>query len=256
MLVRRRSVVLSGVASLIVTLTNACGPDDSGASTNDTLTVFAASSLTGAFEQLGTAFEAANPGVDVVFSFGASSELAAQIGQGAPADVVALADNTTMDTLVNNGDANGQPTVFAANSAEIIVEPGNPKQVSTVADLARDDLTVVLCAPEVPCGRYATSVLDKAGVTLTPASLEQNVKGVVAKVTLGEADAGIVYRTDVIAAGAKADGVAIPVDVNVRATYPIVQVADSTNPLGQSFIDFVLGDAGRTVLTAAGFGSP
>jgi molybdate transport system substrate-binding protein len=218
------------------------------------VTVFAASSLTGAFEQIGEMFTEANPDIDLVFSFAASSELAAQVSQGAPADVFASADTTTMDRVTEEEEIAGTPTVFATNSAEIIVESGNPRGITGLSDLAVGDVTVVLCSPEVPCGRYATSVLQAAGVSLTAASFEQNVKGVVSKVTLGEADAGIVYRTDVLSAGDRADGVPIPDAVNVQATYPIVRV--SSEQSADAFIAFVLGEAGQAVLAAEGFGPP
>lgn len=149
------------------------------------------------------------------------------------------------------------PVVFATNVAQIIVAPGNPSGVGAVADLAVDDLIVVVCAPEVPCGTYAAAVFENAGVSVTPKSLEENVKAVVAKVVLGEADAGIVYATDVIAAGADAHGVYVPADVNVRAEYPIASVKAAPNPVGvQAFIDFVNSDQGQRILGVYGFLAP
>jgi molybdate transport system substrate-binding protein len=219
--------------------------------------VFAASSLSEAFTAIAGAFEVANPGAAVDFSFAASSELVAQIDQGAPADVFASADLANMTKLTNAGNNAGEPTVFAGNIAEIIVAAGNPAGIEGVADLADEELIVVLCAPDVPCGRYADTILQNAGVTVTPKSFEQNVKAVATKVTLGEADAGIVYATDVIAAGDDADGVTIPPDINVVAQYPIVVTADSPNPAGaQAFVDFVVGEQGRQILSKYGFLAP
>lgn len=235
----------------------ACGSDGTardGAAPAD-VTVFAAASLTTAFTELGDAFTAANPGAEVTLSFAGSSELVAQIREGAPADVFASADLANMAVLTDADLVDGEPETFATNAAEIIVEAGNPRGVTGVADLANDDLVVVQCAPEVPCGAYAEQVFANAGVTVTPSSLEQNVKAVATKVLLGEADAGIVYRTDVLAAGDGADGVAIPDDVNVVAEYPIALLADAPDSLGgRAFIDFVLSAAGQDILADAGFG--
>ena len=234
-----------------------CGSGDGGSddSSGGNVTVFAAASLTAAFTELGDAFTAANPDVEVTFNFAGSSDLVAQISDGAPVDVFASADLANMSKLADAGLAAGEPATFATNTAEIVVEPGNPLDIAGVADLADSDLIVVLCAPEVPCGAYAEQVVANAGTTVTPSSYEENVKAVVTKVTLGEADAGIVYRTDVIAAGDAAQGVPIPDDINVVAEYPIALVADAPNAAGaQAFIDFVLGPAGQKILAAYGFG--
>jgi molybdate transport system substrate-binding protein len=247
------------IAALVAVLAIAsCGSD--GAARDDTapadITVFAAASLTAAFTELGDAFAAANPGAEVTFSFAGSSELVAQLREGAPADVFASADLANMAVLTDADLVDGEPEVFTTNVAEIIVEAGNPLGIAGVADLADDDLVVVQCAPEVPCGTYAEQVLANAGVTVTPSSLEQNVKAVATKVILGEADAGLVYRTDVLAAGDDADGVTIPDDVNVVAEYPIALVADAPDPVGgRAFIDFVLSAAGQAILAGNGFGS-
>jgi molybdate transport system substrate-binding protein len=246
------------IAVLVAVLATAsCGSDsaarDDGAPAD--ITVFAAASLTAAFTELGDAFMVANPGAEVTFSFAGSSELVAQLREGAPADVFASADLATMAQLTGADLVEGEPEVFATNVAEIIVEAGNPRGITGVADLANDDLVVVQCAPAVPCGAYAEQVVANAGVTVTPSSLEQSVKAVATKVVLGEADAGIVYRTDVLAAGDDADGVAIPDDVNVVARYPIALVADTPDPLGgRAFIDFVRSAAGQQILADEGFG--
>jgi molybdate transport system substrate-binding protein len=232
-----------------------CGSGDSA--DRGTVVVFAAASLTEAYTEIGAAFSAAHPDLDVTFDFASSAELVAQIDEGAPADVFASADQANMDRLVATGGTAGVPQVFATNSLQIIVEAGNPKGITTVADLARDDVVVLTCAPEVPIGRYAAQVLSRAGVAVEPASLEENVKGIVAKVTIGEADAGIVYRTDVIAAGDAAEGVDIPPDLNVTATYPVVVTKDAANPVGaRAFVDFLLGPQGQDILARHGFGSP
>jgi molybdate transport system substrate-binding protein len=263
---RNRLAALSMTVPLSLALA-ACGSDSTTATTTaprgraatvtGTVTVLAASSLTAAFTDIGKAFEQANPGTKVVLSFGASSDLVAQIGQGAPADVFASADQANMKKLSDAGKAAGAPSVFATNSLQIIVQHGNPKGIATLADLAKPGVVFVTAAPEVPIGKYAAQVLTAAKVTLTPKSLEQNVKGIVAKVTAGEADAGIVYRTDVLAAGAKADGVEIPSDVNVVATYPIAATVGAPNPSGAAAFDaFVLSPAGQQVLRTYGFAAP
>jgi molybdate transport system substrate-binding protein len=259
--------LLAGVIAAVSVLSSACGADRSdqpgaggsgaGQATSGNVTVFAASSLSGAFDQIGEAFMAENPGTNVTFNFGASSQLVAQIVEGAPADVFASADQSNMTKLTDAANNASVPLVFATNVAQIIVGAGNPRNITGLADLANDDLIVVLCAPEVPCGRYAADVFAKAGVTVTAKSLEENVKAVVTKVTLGEADAGVVYATDVKAAGAKAAGVEIPPASNVVATYPIAVTKGAPNaPGAQAFVDFVNSDEGQTILASYGFGAP
>ena len=250
-----------------------CGSDDAGsaattsastvaatgaqATVSGGVTVFAAASLTAAFTEIGDAFMVENPDATVTFNFAASSELVTQIGEGAPADVFASADSSNMTKLTDAGNNRSESVVFATNLAEIIVGPGNPRGITGVADLANPDLIVVLCAPEVPCGKYASKVFEQAGVSVTPKSLEENVKAVVTKVTLGEADAGIVYLTDVTAAGDKAEGVEIPADINVVAEYPIAVTKDAPNAEGaQAFVDFVNGEQGRKILASYGFVAP
>ena len=221
------------------------------------ITVFAASSLTGAFTEAGEAFEAAHPGTTVRFSFGASSTLVGQILEGAPADVFASADEATMAALAAESGTRGTPVVFAHNRLAIIVERGNPLGIADLADLAREDVIVVLCDERVPCGSYARAALDAAGVTVTPDGYEARVTGVVAKVALGEADAGIVYVTDVAAAADETDGVAIPDADNVIATYPMVATAAAGNrALADAFIDFVTGAEGQAILERHGFAAP
>lgn len=242
----------------------ACGssssPDDASTSArepsepSESITVFAASSLTAPFTEIGAAFMSANPGSTVTFNFAASSELVTQIGEGAPADVFASADLSNMERLTRQDRHIESPAVFATNIAEIVVEPGNPEGIDSIADLERDDLIVVQCALEVPCGSYAAQIFDAADVMVTPSSYEENVKAVVAKVALGEADAGIVYASDVVAAGSTVAGVAIPSEVNVVAQYPIVVLDHASSATtARAFVAFVLSDVGQAILIDHGF---
>ncbi len=236
---------------------SACGDDDGAGDSSGDLTVFAAASLTDAFTEIGDAFMVEHPDANVTFNFAASSELVTQINEGAPADVFASADQTNMTKLTDAGNNGSDPVVFATNLLEIIVAPDNPLGITGVADLENEDLITVVCAPEVPCGTYAQQIFDAAGVTVTPDSLEENVRAVVTKVTAGEADAGIVYKTDVTAAGDQASGVEIPADINVVAEYPIVITLEAPNPEGaQAFIDFVLDEQGQKILDSYGFLPP
>jgi molybdate transport system substrate-binding protein len=237
--------------------TAAAAPTTTEPSVSGDITVFAAASLTDAFTAVGETFTEANPDAKATFSFDASSALVTQITEGAPADLFASADTANMDKLTTAGLNGTEPVIFATNLLTIIVPPGNPKGITGVADLAKPDLKVVLCAAEVPCGKYAQQILTTAGVAVTPVSLEQNVKGVVTKVTADEADAGIVYVTDVIAEGDAAAGVEIPADINVVAEYPIASVKASTNSeVDQAFIDFLTGPDGQAIMAKYGFGSP
>ena len=186
----------------LLTALGSCGSE----SATTTLEVSAAASLTGAFTEIEKAFELANPDVDVVLNLASSSDLVTQIIEGAPVDVFASADIKNMDKVAEADLIDGDPRVFATNSLRIIVPPGNPLDITGLADLARPGLVYVTCDPNVPIGRYAQEVLEAAGVDVTPASFEENVKGIVAKVTAGEADAGIVYTTDVLAAGDRHSG--------------------------------------------------
>ena len=238
----------------------AAAPTTTVAPVTGEIVVLAAASLTGSFTAEARAFEQANPGTKVTLSFGASSTLATQVVQGAPADVFASADQANIAKVTDPGLAAGPATVFATNRLAVIVARGNPKGITGLADLAavaRTDLIVVLAAPEVPVGKYGQQALHKAKVTVAPKSLEADVKAVVSKVTLGEADAGIVYTTDVRGAGDKADGVAIPDDVNVLATYPAVVTKAAKNPTAAAAFVAFLGSAdGRKILADAGFGPP
>ena len=235
---------------------NAGDPTAGGPTTaTGTVTVLAAASLKDAFTEIASAFRADNPGADVQLAFGASSALAQQISEGAPAEVFASADEANMAKVVDAGLIAGEPSSFATNSLAIIVEPGNPEDIATIGDLARPGLVVVAAAPEVPIGRYSAQVTDKAGVVVKPSSFEPDVKAIVTKVTSGEADAGIVYATDVTAAGPAAAGVAIPPELNVVATYPIAVTTETGDPsAATAWVAFVLGPRGQAILATFGFG--
>jgi molybdate transport system substrate-binding protein len=250
---------LAAVVAAVALAAAGCGAGDdepSGGSSGSPgeLKVFAAASLTAAFTELGERFTTASGGTKVTFNFAGSQALATQIRQGAPADVFASADLTNMDKV---RDLTGTPRNFASNQLQIVVEQGNPKGVKGLDDLASGDLKVVLAAPEVPAGKYAAEALAEAGVDVTPVSQEDNVKAVVTKVSLGEADAGVVYVTDVTAGGDKVEGVAIPEDQNVLATYPIATVKASTaQDRAQAFMDLVTSAEGQQVLKTYGFLPP
>lgn len=254
-----RRLVLAGLA-VACTAAASCGGDDapqtstSPAAVAGTVVVFAASSLTEAFSAIGAAFESANPGTKVTFNFAGSGDLVTQINEGAPADVYISADDSNMAKLTDAGGNATEPMVVARNTFEIIVGPGNPKGIAGLADLADPDLIVVLCADTVPCGKGAATVLANAGVEVMPMSYEEKVKGVVTKVTAGEADAGIVFATDVIAARDAAAGVPIPADVNAISNYPIVVTKEAPNAAAaQAFVDFVASAAGQAILAKYGF---
>ena len=263
MIARRRSTLgLALALTAVLGLGARCGDDEpkqSAASSSSSvttaaagkLTVLAAASLSESFKEIGTAFEAKHPGSKITFSFDSSAALAAQANNDAPADVFASADRINMKKVTDAGNA-ADPKVFARNKLAIIVAKGNPKQIKSLADFTK--VSFVLCAPEVPCGRYGVDALGKAGVRAKPKSLETNVKGVVTKVTSGEADAGIGYVTDAKAAAANAEGIEIPDDQNVIAEYPIAVLEQSPNAaLAQAFVDFVLGPEGQGVLAKYGF---
>lgn len=229
-----------------------CGGDSGAAGT--TVDVFAAASLKAPFTRLEERFEAQQPGVDVRLNLGGSSDLAAQIREGAPADVFASADTRTMEGL---GDLAESPEAFATNTLAIAVPPDNPAGVRSFEDLADDGVRLVTCAPAVPCGAATTQAAAKAGLTLEPVSEEQSVTDVLGKVVSGEADAGLVYVTDVKAAGDAVTGLPLPDNARVVNTYPITTVAGADQPeLAEDFVALVRAAAGRQVLADAGFGAP
>ncbi len=222
-----------------------------------TITVFAASSLTEAFRGVGDELTGRYPGAHLIFNYGSSSTLATQIINGAPADVFASADDASMKKVADAGLVQGSASVFAGNRLQIAVAPGNPKAIASLADLARRDLVVVLAAPSVPAGRYALDALGKAGVELVPASQELDVRAVLNKVALGEADAGIVYVTDVMSAAGRVAGVDIPEQHQVVARYPVATLRDSRKgQLSSLFVEFLLGPDGQRVLASFGFARP
>lgn len=231
----------------------------SGSNTQETTTldVYAASSLATPFADAGLAYEKAHPGVKVQFNFGASSDLARFVQEGAPADVFASADMSNMDRVESKDLLDSPPVIFATNYLEIIVEKGNPLNISSLQDLENLDLVFVTTSPDVPIGKYTAEVLKKAGVSITPDSLESNVKGIMLKVASGEADAGIVYHSEIIASDGQVEGVEIPAEFNIVATYPIGIIKNSANKKqAQGFVDFLLSTAGQTLLTQYGFGLP
>ena len=244
------------LVAVVAALLSACGSSGSPStsSLSGTASVFAAASLTASFNAIGTAFQAAHPGVTIKFNFGGTPTLVTQIEQGASADVLASADTTNMDKLKTDGFTAGTPQIFAHNKLEIVVAAGNPKGITGLADLAKPGVIYITEAPTVPAGKYALQILANANVKVTPKSLETDVKSVVSKIELGEADAGIVYVTDVTAAGNKVAGVPIPDSVNVIATYPIVAVKGTKNAdLANAFIAYVLSADGQATLQSFGF---
>ena len=260
---RRSPLALALALTLVVGLGAACGddkPKESASSSSSSastaaaagnLTVLAAASLSESFKELGTAFEGKHPGSKVTFSFDASSALATQANNGAPADLFASADQANMKKVTDPGNAK-EARVFAHNKLAIIVDKGNPKKVTGLADFSK--ISFVLCAPEVPCGKYGAQALSNAGVKAAPKSLETNVKAVVTKVTSGEADAGIGYVTDAKAAASSAEGVEIPDAQNVIAEYPMAVLKQSTNSnLAYAFLDFILSPEAQAVLARYGF---
>jgi molybdate transport system substrate-binding protein len=219
------------------------------------ITVFAAASLTDAFEEVGTSFETANPGASVEFNFAASSTLREQILAGAPADVFASANASNMDQVVDGGAAT-EPETFVENLLQIAVPTGNPGGVTGLADFADGDLLIGLCAEDVPCGQFGRAALANAGITPAVDTNEPDVRSLLTKVEAGELDAGIVYVTDVLAAGDAVEGIDIPADQNVVAAYPITALTEAANrEVADAFVAFVLSDEGQQILASYGFGT-
>ena len=234
----------------------AAAAGSSSAGQTGTITVFAAASLKETFTELGKQFEAAHPGDTVKFSFGASSALAEQINSGAPADVFASAAPKNMDQVVTPGNASN-PQDFAKNTAEVAVPPSNPAKVTSVNDLAKSSVKTALCQPQVPCGVVAAEVFKNAKITVKPVTLQPDVKSVLTQVELGNVDAGVVYVTDVMAAGSKVKGVTISASDNASTLYPIAALTHSQEQsIAQAFVAYVLSPAGQQVLAAAGFEKP
>lgn len=248
------------VGALVALSLVACGTEKPaghtpGAGSGD-ITVFAAASLTETFTELGTRFEEANPGTTVTFNFGGSSALAQQINEGAPADVFASASPVNMTQVIETGAVTEKSATFARNRLEIVVPAGNPGGITGLADFADESKTIALCAEQVPCGAAAKKAFEAAGITAAPDTLEQDVKAVLTKVRLGEVDAGLVYRTDVLAAGENVEGIEFPEAEQALNDYSIAALAAAPNASGATeFINFVF-DPGRDMLAAAGFEEP
>ena len=261
-----RGLRVLAVASVPALVFAACGDDDAGPAAagppagkptpEGDITVFAAASLTDAFTELGTAFEAENPEASVEFNFGASSALREQILAGAPADVFASANTSNMDEVVDGGAAS-DPEGFVTNQLEIAVPAGNEAGVTGLDHFANPDLLIGLCAEDVPCGEFGREALANAGVTPSIDTNEPDVRSLLTKVEAGDLDAGIVYVTDVMAAGDTVEGVEIPAEENVVATYRIAALTDAANPdAADAFVQFVLSDEGQEILQSYGFGGP
>ncbi len=254
------------VAGMLLAVTTALGlggcatasdssQDTSPSVLSGSITVFAAASLTATFTELAEEFESMNPGTSVALTFAGSADLATQIVEGAPADVFASADETNMDRLLDEDLLAGAPVDFATNVLEIVVPPTNPAGVGTFADLARPGLKLVVCAPRVPCGAAAAKIQQSTGVVLHPVSEESSVTDVLGKVRSGEADAGLVYVTDIIGAGDDVEGIEFDESRDARTSYPIASLTESDNAeLADAFVAFIVGETGQSVLAAAGFG--
>ncbi|SFM61454.1 molybdate transport system substrate-binding protein [Streptomyces sp. cf124] len=267
----RRPVRVAALGAAALLALSACSSsDDSGSPKSDSpasasasagisgdITVFAAASLKESFETLGKQFEEAHPGTEVTFSFGGSDALAASITGGAPADVFASASPKTMKIVTDAGDGSGTPATFVRNQLEIATLPGNPDEVDSLEDLTNPDLKVVLCDRTVPCGAAAEKALTASGLRLTPVSYEEDVKSALNKVVLKEADAAVVYKTDVRAAGDKVEGVEFPESADAVNDYPITLLKESSNTAAaEAFIALVRSAEGQKVLTEAGFLNP
>ncbi|OUM39630.1 molybdate ABC transporter substrate-binding protein [Arthrobacter sedimenti] len=262
---RSRFRLLALAAPVVVVLAAGCGgnvpagggTERTGDAVDGAITVFAAASLTVPFTDLAARFEEAHPGADVTLTFAGSSDLATQITEGAPADVFASADTRNLDRVEAAGLLAGDAVRFATNTLELAVPSGNPAGISSLADAARPGVKTVVCAQQVPCGAVTAQVEEAADVDLTPVSEESSVTDVLGKVVSGEADAGLVYVTDVRAAGNAVLGIPLPEAAGAVTTYPIAALADSEDTAtAQAFVDYVLGADGRAVLGAAGFGAP
>jgi molybdate transport system substrate-binding protein len=252
------------VCALLV-LAAACGgdDDDSAATTTESteaegptgsITVFAAASLTDSFGEMADSFEEENPGTTVEMNFGASSALREQILAGAPADVFASANTSNMDQLVDADAVEGEPQVFVRNELEIAVPAGNPGNVNGLDAFGNADLNIGLCAAEVPCGQFGREALANAGVTPAQDTDEPDVRSLLTKVEAGDLDAGLVYHTDVLAAGDEVEGVEVPDEFNVIASYPLAALSASGNAeLASAFVEFVLSDEGESILESYGF---
>ena len=252
---RRLAILTAGVTAALALA--ACGDDaTSDPASAISITVFAAASLSDAFTEVADRFEAANEEVSVELSFAGSSSLREQILGGAPADVFASADEADTDRLLEAGEIQS-PEVFATNRLQIVVPAGNPAGVEGLDDFADPDLLIGLCAEEVPCGHLGREALEQAGVTPSPDTDEPDVRALLTKVEAGELDAGLVYVTDVVVAGHAVEGIDLPAEVDVVASYPIAATTRSEHPdRARAFIEFVLGAEGQAILERSGFERP
>jgi molybdate transport system substrate-binding protein len=251
----RPTVKLAIVALALALPLAACGSGADDSSDAQSITVLAAASLTGTFTDLADQFEKDHPGVTVKLAFDSSATLAQQAVDGAPADVLATADATTMDSAKSTLD--GEPEVFATNTMVLVTPTNNPGGITGFDDIEQGDLSYVACVESAPCGKVAAALLADNDVTSEPSSLEVDVKAVLAKVTSDEADAGLVYATDAVAAGADVQTFEIPHAADEITTYPIATLTQSGDAaLAQEFVDLVTGPAGQQVLADAGFGKP
>jgi molybdate transport system substrate-binding protein len=241
------------VATFVLGTVIAC----SGSSVEGELLVSAAASLTDAFAEMESAFEEANPGLDVVLNLGSSSALREQILEGAPADVFASANTSNMDQVAEAGEISGEAEIFATNSLQIAVPTANPAEVTSLEDFAREELLIGLCAEDVPCGDFGRQALAKAGVVPSVDTNEPDVRALLTKIEAGELDAGITYVTDVLSASGSVEGLEIPAEVNIVAEYPIATLAGAPNPdAAAAWVEFVLSEEGQAILTRYGFTSP
>jgi molybdate transport system substrate-binding protein len=246
----RRTVAATAVLVSAVAPLTACGGGN-----DKTITVLAASSLTGTFTDLAALFEKDHSGVKVKLAFDSSATLAQQAAGGAPADVLATADTTTMDSA--KSALSSTPQVFATNVMVVVTPPDNPAGVTKFADLSSGKVKYVVCVDTAPCGKVAATLLEQDHITAEPVSTEVDVKSVLARVTEGEADAGIVYTTDAVAAGDSVKEVAIPGASHQTTTYPIATLEQSKqSDLAAQFLDLVMSSQGQQVLHDAGFGAP
>lgn len=267
----RRMLKVTGAGAAALLALSACSSSDSdsgrtsdssaSASASDKLsgevTVFAAASLKESFTTLGKEFEKEHPGTKVTFSFGGSDALAASITGGAPADVFASASPKTMKIVTDAGGAAGTPATFVRNQLQIATLPGNPDKIASLKDLTKSDLKVVLCDRTVPCGAAAEKAIEAGKLKLTPVSYEEDVKSALNKVVLKEADAAVVYKTDVKAAGDKVEGVEFPESADAVNDYPITVLKESQNSdAAKAFIALVQSAEGQKVLSEAGFLQP
>lgn len=254
---RSRFAVAAISAAAVVAGCTGSNSESTPAGATDEITVFAAASLKATFTELGAGLQEQNPGTTVTFNFAGSSDLVTQLTQGAPADVFASADTNNMTKAVDAGLVARAPVDFATNTLTIVTPPGNPKGIASFADLAKPGTTVVVCAPQVPCGSATEKVETATGVTLAPVSEESAVTDVLGKITSGQADAGLVYVTDAKGAGDKVTAIPFPESSGAVNTYPIaVLKASADAATAQKFVDFVTGPEGQKVLAEAGFAVP